>query len=122
VPISYEIDPEAHLITLTIVGNVTGEDIARYVEASRKDPRYDSGMNRLLLARGVTEFPRLQGIREITASTGQPVAPLPDRIAAFADNELGRGMIAMFMGHWGMADRYQLFDDPAAARGWLESP
>ena len=119
VPISYEIDQKARLITLTISGDVTGDDIAAYVETSRKDPKYDAGMNRLLIAREVTGFPRLQGVREITARAFEPRELPPHRSAAVADNELGRGMIAMFMGHWGLGDRYQMFDDLPSALRWL---
>jgi hypothetical protein len=43
------------------------------------------------------------------------------RIAAVADSPLGLGMIAMFFGHWGLSDRYRLFDDVAAAKAWLLS-
>jgi hypothetical protein len=121
VPISYEIDENTHLITLTISGRITGEDIAAYVDASRKDPRYVPGMNRLLVARQVTEFPRLQAVREITARTTAATPLPPFRIAAVADTPMGSGMIAMFLGHWGMGDRYEMFGDVSSALAWLHA-
>jgi hypothetical protein len=75
----------------------------------------------LIVAETVTGFPQLPGLREITrrAHEGSPSPTL--RIAAVATTPLARGMIAMFLGHWGLSDRYELFDDVAPARRWVLS-
>jgi hypothetical protein len=119
VPLTYEIDERAGLITLTLSGEIVAADIAGYVAASRRDPRFRPGLNRLVVSDGVTGFPNLAGVREITRRTGTTPAEPPHRIAAVATGPLDRGMIAMFFGRWGLGDRYELFESVAKAREWL---
>lgn len=119
--LSYRIDASAGLITLTASGEITAADISGYVSASRNDPAFRPGFRRLLVVDGVTGFPQLPVVQQITIRRpGEQDAPVP-RIAAVADTPLARGMIAMFLGHWGLADQYRLFDDVPSAKAWVLS-
>ena len=118
-PLVYTIDEQNSLITLTLSGHVTRDEITGYIAASRQAPGYRGGMHRLVVADGVESFPELPEVRDITvrALPGRPDPSI--RIAAVADTPLGLGMIAMFFGHWGLSDRYRLFNDAPTARAWL---
>jgi hypothetical protein len=120
-PLTYRIDESAGLITLTLSGKVTAADITDYQAASRKDPSFQPGMHRLVVASGIESFPDLPAVREITKRTQPPLAGPTPRIAAVADTPLGLAMIAMFFGHWGLANKYRLFDDVQSALTWLQS-
>jgi hypothetical protein len=121
VALTYEIEDTVGLITLTLSGEVTGEDITGYVSASRGDPLFRPGLHRLIVADGVTGFPELPRVRELTRRTELGPAKPAHRIAAVATTPLSRGMIAMFLGHWGLADSYELFDAVPPARDWILS-
>ena len=118
-PFAFRIDDQVGLITMTVSGQVTASDITDYVAASRADPRYRPTMHRLVIAQGVEGFPQLPQVREITERTHAGPPDPASRIAAVADTPLGLGMVAMFFGHWGLQDRYRLFDNVPAALAWL---
>ena len=118
--LTYGIDEDARLITLALSGRVTAADITDYQAASRGDPRFRPEMHRLVVATGIESFPELPEVREITRRQGSSPDPIP-RIAAVADTPLGLAMIAMFFGHWGLANKYRLFDDAPTAVAWLLS-
>ncbi len=119
--LTYSIDERLGLITMTVSGQVTAADITAYVAASRRDPAYRPSLHRLVIAEAVEDFPKLPEVRQITevAHVGSPDPA--SRIAAVANTPLGRGMVAMFFGHWGLADQYRLFDNEGSARAWLLS-
>jgi hypothetical protein len=121
VPISFSIDENIGLITLTVSRQVTAADITDYMAASRSDPAYCPTMHRLLVASGVEKFPQLPEVREITTRTHAGSPDPATRIAAVADTPLGLAMISMFLGHWRLSDRYRLFDDVPSAMAWLAS-
>ena len=106
---------------MTLSGHVTAADITDYVAASRADPAYRASMHRLVIAEAVDGFPQLPEVRQITEVAHVGTPDPASRIAAVATTPLGRGMVAMFFGHWGMADRYRLFDDVPRARAWILS-
>ena len=120
-PLTYRIEESSGLITLTVSGEVTGGDIAGYIAASRGDPAFRPNMHRLVVVEGIEAFPQLPEVREITTRTHAGRPNPATRIAAVANTPLGLGMLAMFFGHWGLTEKYQLFDDVPSARTWLLS-
>ena len=105
---------------MTLSGKVTAADIKDYTSASRADPAFRPTMDRLVVATGIESFPDLPEVREITKRRGPSPDTLP-RIAAVADTPLGFAMIAMCFGHWGLANKYRLFDDVETAMIWIQS-
>jgi hypothetical protein len=120
-PLTYKIEEDVGLITLTLSGQVTGSDISDYVAASRVDPAFRPTMHRLVVVEGIDGFPQLPEVREITTRTHAGPPNPATRIAAVAQTPLGLGMLAMFFGHWGLSEQYRLFDDVPTARAWILS-
>lgn len=117
-PITYSIDEASSVITVTLSGRFAASDIADYLAASRKDPAFRPEMHRLIVIGPVKSYPDSPDVREITSRHRGP-APSDVRIAAVVDTPIGRGMVSMFLGLWGLSDRYQFFTDVASARQWL---
>jgi hypothetical protein len=122
VPLTYRIDEGRGLITLTLSGRVTAADITGYFAASRADRAFRPSLRRLIVAEAIESFPQLPQVREITkiGAHPEPLEPVP-RVAVVADTPLGLGMVAIFLGHWGLSDRYRVFDALPSALAWLVS-
>src|SRR3954463_13808775 len=101
-PLTYEIHEDAGVIALTASGKLTSDDIAQYLADSRAHPAFRPTMHRLVMVGHIDSFPDLPQVRQI------PLRPIDGkdhhvRIAAVAETDLGRGMVSMLLGHWGLA-------------------
>jgi hypothetical protein len=116
-PIDYEIEPAVLVIRLR--GQVSSADFTAYIAASAADPRYRSGMHRLILIDDDASFPPSREI--IAGAARMPSRELPRdvRIAAVTRSPLSLGITSMFMGNAGLGSNYQTFETEAEAREWL---
>lgn len=118
-PMTYEIDEAAGIVTLTMTGTVTRDDMIGYFGALAVDPRFRDTMGRLVFADGATAYPPSSEVAELVDRMRRRTAANPPRYAVVASSPLAIGMANMFMGQSGLGSRYEIFSDPEAARTWL---
>ena len=115
--IEYDIDDG--VIVVRMHGSVTGAEFSSYLADTLADPRYRSGLPRLVLLDDDVTFPPSREIIEFAGRTPQRMIPAGVRFACVARTPLTIGIASMYMGHAGLGDNYQIFDDESAAREWL---
>src|SRR4051812_13260865 len=116
-PIAYQIQSE--LIVVRMYGQVSTEQFAGYLTDLENDARYSADLPRLILFADDVAFPPSQDIIAYAGKTPRRQLSAAVRFACVARSPLAVGITSMFMGHAGLGNNYQLFDDEADAWAWL---
>jgi hypothetical protein len=119
-PIAYDIDPKAGLLTVFFEGNVTVAELDDYFERSRQDPRFTTTLLRLIVASDLTSFPRADDLWPRSEVVRDRVETRP-RFAVVATTPLAIGLASMFSGLVGLTEYVELFADRESAVRWLLS-
>lgn len=120
-PITYDIDPRAGLLTVTFAGDVTVAELDDYFQRSRQDPRFCTTLRRLFLTSEVTAFPRADELMPRGAVVRDRVENTRPRFAVVATTPLAIGLTSMFAGIVGLTEYVELFADRESAVRWLLS-
>src|SRR3954454_16223280 len=118
-PITYDIEEPGGLAVVRMSGDLTAADFQQYFSATRNDATFSMGLNRLLIALGVTSFPSAAEVSALATEIRRRTTERSVRFAVVADSPLGVGMANMMLAQSGMTDRYAMFCDETAARAWL---
>jgi hypothetical protein len=116
-PIQYEIADG--IIVVTMSGQVTSAEFAGYLTATSTDPQYRSDLPRLVILSDDVAFPPSREIIQYASKTPERMLGPDIRFACVARTPLAVGIASMFMGHAGLGNNYQVFDNESAAREWL---
>ena len=118
-PIDYDID--AGILEIRITGRLTSQEFGAYLIASIADARYRGDLQRLVLIADDATFPTSAEIISYAARTPSRQIPSTVKFACVATSPLAIGITSMFMGNAGLGASYQMFEDAAKAREWLQT-
>jgi hypothetical protein len=118
-PISYAIRPGTELLEVQITGPVTTADFRAFFEASRQDPGFFPGIDRLIIVENVSEFPSADEIRGISARIRDRIGNATPRFAIVATDPLATGVTNMMFRGAGQDDRFAVFLKRDDAEAWL---
>ena len=117
-PISYEIDPNRRLVTTSMTGIVTDDDVHDQRRTLRADPRFDPGYRQLIDLTGITE-PRVTSAAVMGAANDQYFTPGVRR-AFLAGTDATFGLARMFaLRTEGKGQTIEVFRDRKKAEEWL---
>lgn len=121
-PLRHRFDADRNALFLELRGEVTDEDLLRYVEEATRRPGEPTGHVELVDLRGV-DVTRVEGrtLRRIAHQFGQSEkAPQRVRVALVADSDVSYGLARMYQAF--RADSpldLRVFRDMGEARAWL---
>jgi hypothetical protein len=118
-PITYRIDPQLDIITMTLIGRVTADEFLRYFRETREDPSYDPRMHRLILLDRVDAFPTSADLSAVAGEMRMRLYENPARIAVVVDTALQIGVANMIFGQAGLHGRFKTFFESTSAVAWL---
>jgi len=107
-PVSFEIDSESRVVTLTASGSPSAEDYWKTFESVRKDPRYRPTMSTIVDARGVTslEYLPTASIRMIARREEEdPDQRRYGRVAIVVASDIAFGLARLYALERGNAPR-----------------
>jgi hypothetical protein len=121
VPITYDIDQAAEMVTVVLDGEVTFDELQAYFDATSHDRRFHGGLRRLVVSSGITGFPRSTEIEQFVPVARKRDAAAAGKVAVVAATPMSIGMTNMFFRLVGLSDSYEIFGDKAAAVAWLKT-
>lgn len=123
VPVSYSIDPQQRLVTLTVVGDLDGPAIRGVERALTADPAYERHYDHILDVRGGrTLIGSSDVLREMAA---KPIVDPGVRRAIVTGSLLAYGLARLFQATHdahGLGDEVRVFRAIEDARAWLATP
>ena len=121
-PYTYDIDEQKRLITVSVTGAVTANDIRAFREEISRDPRLGPGLSQLSDFSDATRIDAdPNGVRELAAWTFRHG---PTRMAVVTQKPEIFGMVRMFEAYQQMAgvkDTIRIFPTREAALAWLQA-